>query len=394
MAALLCALFFVSGASALIFETLWFHQAGLALGNSVWATSLVLAGFMGGIALGNLVAARYGDRHPRPLRAYAALEAVIAVTGVGLVYLLPALGPLLAPWLEPLLEQPWLLNPLRLVVAFALLLVPSTAMGATLPLLTRVLTRSHRGFGHALGKLYGWNTLGAVAGVVGSELFLIGALGVRGAALLTGSFNLAVAAVALGASRRMRPQPADGSEPGASKPAWAAGGRWLAAVFASGFALLALEVVWFRFLSLYVQSRSLSFALMLGVVLAGIALGGLAASRWLRSSPSAHRFAGPIAFASGMACVLSYAASPLFLQPHGVAAIRGILGIASVGVPLMFPVSFLSGVFFTLVSLGSLLHTRGCESAKPTPLGRPDHGGPDPGQHAGRRPEFASPDYS
>ena len=120
MAALLCALFFVSGASALIFETLWFHQAGLALGNSVWATSLVLAGFMGGIALGNLVAARYGDRHPNPIRAYAALEALIAVTGVGLVYLLPALGPLLAPWLEPLLEQPWLLNPLRLVVAFDL----------------------------------------------------------------------------------------------------------------------------------------------------------------------------------------------------------------------------------------------------------------------------------
>lgn len=357
MRALLCALFFVSGAAALVFETLWFHQAGLALGNSVWATSLVLAGFMGGIALGNLLAARHGDRSRRPLRAYAGLEAAIAVTGVGLVYLLPELGPLLAPRLEPLLGQPWLLNLLRLAIAFALLLIPSTAMGATLPLLTRLLSRSRRDFGCALGTLYGWNTLGAVAGVVGSEMLLVGALGVRGTALLTGCFNAAVAAVALGVSRRTQPRPAGDAPEGRSPhSSWARGRHWLAAVFGSGFALLALEVVWFRFLSLYVQSRQLSFALMLGVVLAGIALGGLAASRWLRACPEAHRFAGPVAFACATACVLCYAASPLFLAPHGVTAIRSIAGIASVGVPLMFPVSFLSGVFFTLV--GASLRSR------------------------------------
>jgi len=103
MTTLLYAIFFASGASALIFETLWFRQAGLALGNSVWASSLVLSGFMGGLTLGNAVGARYGGRVVNPVRAYAIAEVAIALTGVGLVYLFPVLGAGLAPWLRPLL---------------------------------------------------------------------------------------------------------------------------------------------------------------------------------------------------------------------------------------------------------------------------------------------------
>src|SRR5262249_3103864 len=134
---LLCAVFFASGCSALILETLWFQQAGLALGNSVWASSLVLAGFMGGLAIGDGVAARYGDRGRRPLTMYALAELAIAITGVGLVFLLPALGATLAPALGALLDRPLPLNLLRLLVGFLLLLVPSTAMGVTLPLLAK-----------------------------------------------------------------------------------------------------------------------------------------------------------------------------------------------------------------------------------------------------------------
>src|SRR5258706_7463842 len=96
---LLSAVFFASGASALIFETLWFRQAGLAFGNSVWASSLVLSGFIGGLALGNALAARYGDRLRYPVRVYASAEVAIALTSVALVYLFPILGALLAPWL-------------------------------------------------------------------------------------------------------------------------------------------------------------------------------------------------------------------------------------------------------------------------------------------------------
>src|SRR6185503_12263998 len=88
---ILSLVFFASGAAALLFETLWFRQAGLMLGNSVWATSLVTSSFMGGLAIGNGWAGARGWRLRRPLLTYAGLEAAIGVTGLGLVVLLPRL---------------------------------------------------------------------------------------------------------------------------------------------------------------------------------------------------------------------------------------------------------------------------------------------------------------
>ena len=129
MAFMLCLILFGSGAAGLIFETIWFHQAGLAFGNSVWASSLVLSGFMTGLGLGSLLVCRFGDDLRRPMRAYAWLELTIAVTGVVVGIFLPRLSPILAPLLGGLADQPWLLNPLRLGLVFLFLLVPSTAMG-------------------------------------------------------------------------------------------------------------------------------------------------------------------------------------------------------------------------------------------------------------------------
>jgi spermidine synthase len=347
----LCSIFFASGASALIFETLWFHQAGLALGNSIWASSLVLAGFMGGLALGNALAARLGHRLGDPVRAYAIAEAAIALTGVGLVYLLPELGRLLAPLMRPLLDTPWLLNPLRLGLALILLLVPSTAMGVTLPLLTKALTRD-AGFGTALGRLYGWNTLGALVGVVGTETWLLGALGMRGSALAAGALNLSAAGVAAWLAR----QRAFASLAPAQLPAlhWRQAGAPLAAACLAGFTLLALEVVWFRFLSLFVLSHAVSFALILGAVLAGIALGGLAAAAWLARDAGAYRFAPLVAWTTGGLCVVCYAAFPLVLGPFLADAFPRSLRIVALGAPLVLPACFASGAFFTL--LGARLH--------------------------------------
>ncbi|MBW2292506.1 MAG: fused MFS/spermidine synthase [Deltaproteobacteria bacterium] len=331
---------------------MWFHQAGIALGNSLWASSLVLAGFMGGLALGNAIAARWGEELPSPIRMYAWLETVIAVAGVSLVLVLPALGGLLAVALSPLEGHVWLLNACRLSIAFLLLLIPSTAMGCTLPLLTRALTATGAQFGRALGGLYGWNTLGAVFGALAAESHLIGAFGITGTALLAGAANLGAAFIAgYLALRHESPAP---SVPLPSKrvdvlPVQPEGRPWLVVAFASGFVMLALEVVWFRFLSLYVVNRSASFAVMLAIVLGGIAAGGFVGSRWLGWRDDAHRHAGSVAFAAGALCVGCYALAPSLLEPFGLELLVGPRAIAQVGVPLMFPVSFLSGVFFTLV---------------------------------------------
>lgn len=336
-----------------MFETLWFRQAGLAFGNSIWASSLVLSGFMAGLALGNGLAAREGGRCRNPVRLYALVELLIGLTGILLVYLFPLLGKTLAPLFSALLDQPWVLNPLRLFAAFLLLLIPSTAMGLTLPFLTQALAAQDPVFGRVLGRLYGWNTLGALFGVVLTEFVLVEAAGVHATAWFAGALNVTVAAIAwrIGgpAEGREKPlkQPPVSDETNTSHAAalW----RFLSAAFLSGFCLLALEVVWFRFLMLFITGLSASFSLMLAVILAGIALGGFSASGILKRRPGFAEEGAALAFIMSLACILTYAIFPNVVKPYTQAVITRASDILHVGVPLMLPVSFLSGLFFTLI---------------------------------------------
>ncbi|MDJ0789081.1 MAG: spermidine synthase, partial [Myxococcota bacterium] len=261
---------------------------------------------------------------------------------------LPLLTPLLVPVLRGLQETPWLLNAFRMGVAFLLLLVPSTAMGATLPLLVRELYARDPRFGSVLGKLYGWNTLGAVAGAVSAHTLWIGWFGVRGAALTAAAANLVAAALAFGlAARRARAAaPAPDPEPGTIPRRALA---LPAAAFVTGGVLLALEVVWFRFLLLFIHGNSLAFALMLGVVLAGIGLGGLLGSLWLARSPGAFRALPFVAAAAGLATIATYQGFQLVQAAVGDQAVTRWLDMLRLGLPLMLPVSLLSGIAFTLL---------------------------------------------
>ncbi len=350
----LCAVAFASGCAALLFETLWFRAAGLAFGNGVWASSLVLAAFMAGLATGNFAAARFADRLARPLRAYAGLEVAIGVSGLALVLALPALTGVLAPLFQPLRDAPWLLNAVRLALAFGLLMIPATAMGATLPVLVKALFARDPRFGRVLGRVYGWNTLGAVAGSLLGEALLIERIGLRGSGLAAAGINFAAACGCLALARGASALPAPGRGGGReAAPARLSGEstRLLLAAFGAGAVFLALEVVWFRFLSLFVYGTSLVFAVMLAVVLVGISLGGLAGGRWLSDSPRARRLLPSLALLAGCGVLASYAAfEGVFraaLSPgHAAAAIPHV---ALLAVPLMLPVAFLSGVLFPAI---------------------------------------------
>ena len=164
---------FLSGASALIFEALWFRLAGLTFGNSVLAAAIVLASFMGGLAFGNTLVAFRGHKIKFPIRLYAFLEVIIAVSGCLLVVIFPNLTKILAPAFRLFLDQPLTLNFFRAITLFLLMLVPTTAMGATLPVLVKALYAKKRNFGNALGLLYGFNTLGALVGVIVCEMFFV-----------------------------------------------------------------------------------------------------------------------------------------------------------------------------------------------------------------------------
>src|SRR6478735_3489948 len=292
--AVLCGVLFLSGTGALIFETLWLRLSGLAFGNSTWAAALILSSFMAGLALGNALAASSRIRRWRPLHFYVVLELFVACFGCTIVFGLPVIGDLMRPVWQMLWNyQPTLLG-LRFVVSFLILLVPTTAMGLTLPVLIEDPMLRQTNFGRAIGFLYGSNTLGAVVGAVLGEAYLIGAFGLHGTSLAAAAAVCIAAAIALlvarfGAARYV----ADfkGTDPAArSKFPLSFGAsyrrpwRLLFVSFGTGVILLGLEVIWFRFLRLYVVSLATAFAVMLAVVLAGIGLGGIGAGAISRRS--------------------------------------------------------------------------------------------------------------
>ncbi len=348
MRSTLALIFFLSGASALIFESLWFRLAGLSLGNSVWSASLVLAAFMGGLALGNGLVAKLHTRILHPVRLYAALEFAIGIGGIVVVLVLPQLPNLLGPALGGLTETPALLNAVRLTIAFVFLVTPATAMGATLPVLAQALSRRDPNFGSNIGWLYGWNTLGAMLGAFSSELILVPLFGVLNSGLFALAFNLIAAFIALRYSQEHETSPAP-STADEHQVMDIRGWRYLAVAFLSGALMLALEVVWFRFLLLTRDGTSLIFAVMLAVVLAGIAFGGLAAGQLFRSDERAYRWLRLVSVASAALVVLTYWGYDLFSVYH---AEQDTTTLAFIGFAtfLMFPVAALSGVAFTMVN--------------------------------------------
>src|SRR5205823_14127173 len=184
--AVLSGILFLSGIGALIFETLWLRLSGLAFGNSVWAAALILSSFMGGLALGNALAACSRIRRWRPLHFYAVLEVLVGFFGCTIVFALPVLGDLMRPlWQTVWNYQPTLLG-LRFIVSFLILLVPTTAMGLTLPVIIEDPMLRQTDFGRAIGFLYGSNTLGAMVGAVLGEGCLIRAFGLYGTSLVAG----------------------------------------------------------------------------------------------------------------------------------------------------------------------------------------------------------------
>jgi spermidine synthase len=274
----------LSGAAALVYQVLWTRQLALILGHTVAALSTVLATFMAGLALGSALAARYVERVPagsRP-RAYAFLELGIAGFALAFPWLLRAGLPPLASLYASGAASPFVLESARLGVGAAFLLVPTTLMGMTLPLLAALTGARAESAGRVAGTLYAANAVGAVAGSLACAFFLLSRLGIGRSTLLAVALNLAAAAI-VGSNSRSR---AGGwSPPAAVRPAARPRERLVLAVLAlSGLGALADEVAWARALVLLVGPTAYAFAFILATVIAGIALGSAAAAavlpRW------------------------------------------------------------------------------------------------------------------
>jgi spermidine synthase len=353
--AILSGILFLSGCSALLFETLWLRLSGLVFGNSVWSAALILSSFMAGLGLGNAIAASLKLWRRRPLHVYAVLEVAVAIFGCTIVFALPHFGE----WMRPLFQALWnhdgILNGLRLFLSFLILLVPTTAMGLTLPVLLddRVLRRHD--FAQSIGLFYGANTLGAVAGALLGEAFFVQAVGLLGTSLAAGFLNCVAAAIAwLVAGRDKIDNEIETGHSSENRLAISYQLPWrlLVVSFSAGGLLLCLEIVWFRFLRLYVANSATAFSIMLAVVLAGIGLGGFVAGALHRALARLNHFLPILLLLSAIATLLAYLffPGPALQKSAGAFYLDAWNEIGLLSLALMFPAAFFSGILFPSIA--------------------------------------------
>jgi spermidine synthase len=279
------ACFFLSGFCALLYQVTWLRSLGLIFGTSHIAVSTVLAAYMTGLALGAAIAAKFLSRVSSPLRLYGLLEGIIGVTALLVPLALAGSHSLLVILFgnqpEPVSAESPLQVVYYLVMTFLVLSVPTVAMGATLPLLSRHAIHQDREIGPRVGLLYGLNTVGAVVGTLISAFFLLPYLGLMRTLVVGAVVNLLIYAVArrLGQIEpaetvAMPPEPIVGSIISGSSFHWI-----MPMMLMSGIASFTLEVLWTRLLSYVFGGTIYAFAIMLACFLAGIALGGVAAGR-------------------------------------------------------------------------------------------------------------------
>ena len=274
-------LFFATGACGLVYQQLWVRLLSLVFGVTVYAVSTVLASFFAGLALGSFFAGRLVDRARRPLQWYGVAEVLVGLAALGTMAALSAVERVYVGMAGGLPDSVGALTVVRFILSFTVLLVPATLMGASLPIVVRsALVRSGH-LGERVSMLYATNTAGAIIGTVLAGFWLIGERGLTFSFRLAAVVNIAVGFAAMLGSRRWetdRPfqriaAPRHTVE--RTGPTLQEGKRRIVLVVftISGFVSLALEVVWFRVLALYLESTTYAFTIMLATVLGGIALG-------------------------------------------------------------------------------------------------------------------------
>jgi spermidine synthase len=300
-------LFFLSGAAALIYQVAWVRSLTLIFGGSHLAVTAVLSIFMAGLALGGYIIGRYADSVKKPLRLYGFLEtgiALFAIIFMALMKLYPSIYIFLAQGKD---NSHLYLSLIRIVFSAVALIVPTTLMGGTLPLLTRFVSRQTGKVKGYLSFLYGFNTLGAVVGAVTAGFFLLRYYSLSSTLYVAVIVNLLIGFAAVLLQARVPEIAVTGPAP-PEKPAgrhdhghaenkglrrgkqfWKTAQEGLAAekipeftpsmkivlwgIGVSGFCALGYEVLWTRILCLFVGASVYGFTTVLAAFLSGIALG-------------------------------------------------------------------------------------------------------------------------
>jgi spermidine synthase len=280
-------LFFLSGATALVYEVVWSKYLSQMFGSTIYAQTVVLAVFMGGLALGNKLFGARADRLARPVRAYGYVELAIALYAFFFPNIFSLADAAFVRFGSAVLENGAALLAIKASLSVTLLLVPTILMGGTLPMLTAFLQRSSLDAGRRSARFYSVNSLGAVFGSAVAGFYLVQKLGMVSTLHVTGLLNLLVAGAAIILSRELEsgiaPAPSDGTDTASVDRGTLRFAGGLVAI--TGGISMGLEVLASRSMALLFGSSLQSFAIVLISFILGIGLGSAAIA-----SPRLRRF--------------------------------------------------------------------------------------------------------
>ncbi|MEO0849544.1 MAG: fused MFS/spermidine synthase [Cyanobacteria bacterium J06648_1] len=270
-------LYFISGFTALLYQVAWQRMLGLFSGSDVRSVTIIVASYLFGLGLGNLLGGSISDRlsSKRCVAVYGCCNLGIATFALASRFIF---YDLLFLRLQHLAQS--LLVTLGIV--FLSLLIPTVLMGISLPMLSKAVNRSAEGAASLIGWLYGFNTLGSGLGTLISGWYIVGTLGYDktvylGAAL---SFLVGISALTLaGRFPRIQPQQPDSNQPALARKKQRSLRSWYLLVFLSGFTAISWEIIWFRVLDIALQSNAYTYGHLLAFVLIGSAIGSMVGAK-------------------------------------------------------------------------------------------------------------------
>lgn len=267
-------LFFCSGFSGLIYESIWTHYLKLIFGHAAYAQSLVLSIFMGGLAIGAYLVSFLSPKIKNPLLAYAIIEATIGLFALFFHDFFIFSNDIL---FEQLVQNvdPVFITGLKWSLGILLILPQSILLGTTFPLISNALLNlSPQLPGKKISLLYFNNSFGAAIGALVSGFYLIQIYGLPGTMLTAGIINILIAfAVIL----IIKQAPANNAQQESSQIINRDRFYYLmlGAAFFTGVASFFYEIAWIRMLTLVLGATTHAFELMISAFILGLALGSL-----------------------------------------------------------------------------------------------------------------------
>ena len=271
------AVYFFSGVCSLTYEVIWQRLLKLILGNTTYATSITVAVFLGGLAIGSLIVGKKADAIKNKLLVYGIIEIAVAFFALLTPFFLKGMDHVYIGLFQSTSPSPSLILALQVLVSTVILAVPTVLMGCTLPILASLVSRNAKVAGWETGILYGLNTVGALVGVSATGFYLIRLFGVYPALYSAVGLNVGIGLVSCLLSRFLAGAPLEntplqtpGNEPERRRGLRTAVFIWL---FIMGLVALGYEIVWVRTVIHLLKAEIYTFSSVLCIYLFGYAAG-------------------------------------------------------------------------------------------------------------------------